>query len=218
MSHTRRILVAALASLIFHSTEAIAFDGGEHERLSSAAFQLVLYTTEEGLKSEPKFNALKALLPVPSNTQCSSWLSYGYLSYLADHIRDVSELLRNDQTAMSLPQSIMDLDCERLRDIRRDVFGWLDAAHINEAHFQGGALGTYWTSHDRAMTAAVEGNLFAAMVLEAYADHFLQDFYAPGHLVTPRTEMVDFASAASHDKYNRNGLIFSFDQTYATKL
>jgi hypothetical protein len=206
----RRKIAVAVTIVISLSVNAIAFDGKEHIQLSNLALRTALASVDE--KTAGSYKELSDLLCSPESG------AYGVLVSLADYTRDVSEILGNDQNVMGLPHSGQDLDWGEIREIQGNAFSWFEAVHTNDTHFQVAALTTYWHVHDRAKTVAANGNLFAAMALEAYADHFLQDFFAPGHVITPRTELVDFASLALHDRTNRRGLDFSFAKGFSAEL
>ena len=84
------------------------------------------------------------------------------------------------------------------------------AAHNNHAHFQQDLLISQRVYHLAAMHAArSERNLYGALVLNALSDHYLQDFFAPGHIVTPRGAMADVPATARHDRANDDGLYFT---------
>ena len=87
----------------------------------------------------------------------------------------------------------------------------LRVAHENRDHFQGRGQCQFWFWHDHACMIASgvdliypsEERLWIALMLNAYADHFLQDSYAPGHAITPRDHLHDLPSLAMHDYYNK---------------
>jgi hypothetical protein len=47
--------------------------------------------------------------------------------------------------------------------------------------------------------------------MNAIATHFLEDFFAPGHVITPRTGLHDYSALAMHDHYNRVGARFAIE-------
>lgn len=96
-------------------------------------------------------------------------------------------------------------DCDDLSV--RDRFGigtikHLAALHHNERHFQAGAVRAYQDLHDQALKAH---DRTTALWLEAFALHYLQDFFAPGHIVSPRARSDDTAAAGVHDLFNHLG-------------
>lgn len=89
----------------------------------------------------------------------------------------------------------------------------LGAIHRNDLHFQQAAAGGVKHFHQEAATraaAAKDGNgLKMAFILNAIADHLMQDFLAGGHVATPRANYHDLAAATIHDSYNKKGVPFS---------
>jgi hypothetical protein len=47
--------------------------------------------------------------------------------------------------------------------------------------------------------------LTVALVLNAFATHYLEDFFAPGHIFTPRSDVNNIISRAFHQIYNLGG-------------
>lgn len=81
------------------------------------------------------------------------------------------------------------------------------AEHVNHSHFQVEVIVAQRTNHMLAINLRThEQNLFAALVLNAVSDHYLQDSFAPGHIGAWRTRLTDLAATAFHDKRNRNGI------------
>jgi hypothetical protein len=88
----------------------------------------------------------------------------------------------------------------------------LGAIHRNDLHFQQGAAGGVKYFHRAAATRAaqaMDGNdLKMAFILNAVADHLMQDFLAGGHVATPRSNFHDLAAAVIHDSFNKKGVPF----------
>jgi len=72
----------------------------------------------------------------------------------------------------------------------RNQKGYIGLAFINFDHFGQGAHTAYNAGHTAALQKAAEGkipaNLEAAYAMNAFADHFLEDSFAAGHIRTPR--------------------------------
>lgn len=89
----------------------------------------------------------------------------------------------------------------------------LGAIHRNDLHFQQGAAKGVVHFHQeatiRAATAEDGNDLKKAFILNAIADHLMQDFLAGGHVATPRSNYHDLAAATIHDSYNKKGVPFS---------
>jgi len=92
--------------------------------------------------------------------------------------------------------------------------GWFDYASLaneNQDHFAPRSWARYARHHAEALTlAAVHRNLNEALVRNAFADHFLTDAFASGHLRVPRNALVGLTGALPtrkmHDEENEYGL------------
>lgn len=75
---------------------------------------------------------------------------------------------------------------------------YLKMAAYNYDHFGDNAIKTYVAAHSMALDLASKANnaseLNQAYFVEGYADHFLTDLFAAGHLRTPRAEVVQYCS------------------------
>jgi hypothetical protein len=92
---------------------------------------------------------------------------------------------------------------------------WLtraQAAHSNHLHFQQDMVISIRLYHAFAVSVShTEGNPYTGLLLNAISDHFLQDYFAPGHLTAPRTRLTDLPATAMHDLANRMGAVFQPD-------
>ena len=86
----------------------------------------------------------------------------------------------------------------------------LNAAHNDKNHYQDAALSSFSTWHRIAWNEARarDGNLTRALIYSAYSLHFLEDFFAPGHIRTPRAKLHDAAAMNIHDRFNEKGQWF----------
>lgn len=92
--------------------------------------------------------------------------------------------------------------------------GWFDYASLaneNQDHFAPRSWARYARHHAEALKlAAVDRNLNEALVRNAFADHFLTDAFASGHLRVPRSALVGLTGALPtrkmHDEENEYGL------------
>jgi hypothetical protein len=92
--------------------------------------------------------------------------------------------------------------------------GWFDYASLaneNQDHFAPRSWARYAQHHAEALKlAAIDRNLDAALVRNAFADHFLTDAFASGHLRVPRDALVGLTGALPtrlmHDEENVYGL------------
>lgn len=91
--------------------------------------------------------------------------------------------------------------------------GWFDYASLaneNQDHFAPRSWSRYLVHHAEALRLALERDLDAALVRNAFADHFLTDAFASGHLRVPRDALVGLPGALPtrkmHDEENVQGL------------
>jgi len=137
---------------------------------------------------------------------------YGLLSVFGDYQFDPYDYFKVWQSFSGLPESRNDARFnQEYIDLIEEVDGvyrLFHASHNNADHFQEQLMFSYWWWHKIAIEKAAEGNLFAAMLFNSFADHFLEDFFAPGHLQTPRENMNDAYATAVHDFYNKEGAKF----------
>ena len=91
--------------------------------------------------------------------------------------------------------------------------GWFDYAMLaneNQDHFAPRCWARYARHHAEALRMALDRNLDAALVRNAFADHFLTDAFASGHMRVPRDALVGLPGALPtrqmHDEENVQGL------------
>jgi hypothetical protein len=153
--------------------------------------------------------------------------------YLPGIIKIVNEELQNNskQIANHEPFDIPDEDnirfncvtgggCNKVTFLTN--FGlYMKLASANYDHFGQDAIDSYLAGHSLALnlakTAKSDNDLKLAYAYEAYADHFLTDLFASGHLRTPRRNIVtwckytpetvsSFLTKIMHDQENKNGI------------
>jgi hypothetical protein len=91
--------------------------------------------------------------------------------------------------------------------------GWFDYANLaneNQDHFAPRSWARYARHHQEALLLALDKDLDAALVRNAFADHFLTDAFASGHLRVPRDLLEGLSGALPsrkmHDEENVYGL------------
>lgn len=75
---------------------------------------------------------------------------------------------------------------------------FMQLLEANVDHFGLEARATYDAGHALALDWAVKGDLNKALAINGFADHFLQDSFAAGHMRVPRAEIM----AVSQDPSN----------------
>lgn len=104
------------------------------------------------------------------------------------------------------------------KDCNGSILRYMQSSHNNQSHFQRDALVFHRFYHTLAITIARdEQNLYSALAMNAISDHYLEDFFAPGHMTTPRDSLVDVAAQAAHDRANREGVVLHLHFNEAAK-
>ncbi len=136
-------------------------------------------------------------------------VTFGRIVMLVDFFRDPYRMTHPARTGSFWPSNAATCNLAYLETLSRDSFAMYGASHANFDHFQGRALFAFWFWHKQAVQLAREDNLFAGLMLEAYANHFLEDAFAPGHLLAPRDDTDhDMFTLTLHDFYNERGLTY----------
>jgi hypothetical protein len=175
---------AGICLAIVVSRNVFAFAPEEHKVLSTvaldAACRLVSPSPEMG----------RAIVELATPRQ----LAFGDFTVAVDSFQSPDTFLGDPGTADEVVRS------RRGNLVMRGL-----AAHHNAAHFQDGALQAWQKYHLEALEKA-QGSPRAALLSEAVALHYLQDFFAAGHFVTPRDGMHDAIAGYLHDRYNGDGV------------
>lgn len=107
------------------------------------------------------------------------------------------------------PFPVSDAHSRLKQQCREDFWAIAQASHANHTHFQDEMLVSIVIYHTLAVSIARnQRNLYGALLVNAIADHYLQDFFAPGHIASPRAIQTDLVSNAMHDYANDNGAVF----------
>jgi len=181
----RPISVAFLTALLV-SVNAAAFTGREHRCISETA--LAMATKDVALECP--------LLPAKANPCDRAYEggeTFGDLTRVVDWYQDPMRFAPFDWTIRQ----------RQTRFLRR-----MWATHNNVRHFQDGAATAYRDAHKCALDAV---SLCDGLWYEAMALHYLQDFFSPGHVVTPRTGSNDVVSSSLHDRFSRRGADLTVD-------
>jgi hypothetical protein len=208
--------LALAAALLFpRAAQALTYE--EHCALSNRALTLALRHALAAQPGRPALGALQAeRLWALAHGSCSpaNPATYGDLVALADFSLSPVEYYSYEPGHTTLPLLLQydDIPWKSLAAMGNRRLQNLRAAHLNDDHFQERAVLSHIFWHGAAVqAAAVERRLLGALVLNAFADHFLQDFFAPGHVRTPRRRLHDIAALGLHDGHNRRGGTFYLD-------
>lgn len=230
----RRLIVGC--SLLLVSSHAMAFVGCEHEILGNLSVEIaheysVFVLSSEALsdqlssKQKSRFVTASDTLKMLQNSNLltnNDLETYGGINKAVDYVLyplKILEAWSSEKTKGNLPTESAELNLDFAENSRK-----ARSAHVNDAHFQGHLLNSYVRHHRSAVLEAhyvggsddteVEKQLFGAFVLNALADHYLQDFFAPGHIVTPRENFHDSFAMGWHDHYNRKGVSFELTENW----
>lgn len=191
----------------------VAFEGYEHKYISSIAFDLAVNHIQKKYSDELSLRDLNILHKMKNGDEGVYGVGYSQLVEFADYQLDPFDYFKIWGEFSHLPDKSNGINTEYIAALKHDIEGKLrlaHASHLNMDHFQEQLMFTYWWWHEKAIDAALKDkNLYVAFFLSAYADHFLEDFFAPGHIQTPRDGMHDVAALGIHDNYNEKGALFS---------
>jgi hypothetical protein len=231
-SQPRRLLrsggaKAALAVWLFLCSvgPARAFNGWEHETLSQLS--LLLASNQVSIAfcdSTNTADRLTGMREVVSSfhsglPEAAEWrkpgsipITFGEITMLVDYMKDSYDMLHLPHSRVNLPTDARTCNLPYLRSLIEHggkVISLASASHEAYNHFQSRGLDAFCFSHKLAVEAATRTNLWGALLLSAYSLHFLEDFFAPGHLLTPRDANAhDLDVAMLHDYFNDLGLIY----------
>lgn len=90
------------------------------------------------------------------------------------------------------------LDITHLEGVSKDTRWAIGSTFMqllegNVDHFAAEARATYDAGHAVALELAAEGHLDIALAINGFADHFLEDSFAAGHIRVPRREIAEIA-------------------------
>lgn len=187
--------VAATFVFCVGAVSVFAFDGDEHSQISTIALKTALRMSNQPGVVDVVNDALNG----PP--------SFGHITEAVDWFQCPDDFLKFETKQESGPETGIESAINR-RNRKTSFIQKGLAAHYNTAHFQDGALEAWRNYHNQALDFARDGNLHRALLREAVALHYLQDFLAAGHVVTPRAGMHDAVAGHLHDRYNQEGVEF----------
>jgi len=99
------------------------------------------------------------------------------------------DLANNDPASSSLLPMTGTDEQLTMATMKRDGPNYLHMALLNLDHFGNDARTAYNAGHTCALRAAADGNLELGYAMNAFADHYLGDCFASGHIRTPRSKL-----------------------------
>lgn len=187
--------IASVVFVVLTATSATAFDFEEHKYISNVALRIAA--------SDPQAHedVCVRALEYASDDRAEAGESFGDLVSLADFVSDPNAFFKGSY-------GHADPEWKHLKTVKSDIFRWAQASHANENHFQHLALIAHHSNHQTAVGEASRHRWNRALLFEAYALHFLEDFLSPGHVATRRSGLPDFVAVGMHDRIGANGLDF----------
>lgn len=213
---------AAFACGLLGSSQAPGFDTPEHVWISNRAmcFALELRRLEPARSDADCADASPdSVLRCLAADHLASHVSYGELVAYPDYVSRPDALVAPGREGMRRISSA------QVRDkVAPGSWGYWALTEMlrNSHHFRQEALTGYREGHRRALDAARSRGdgtgLAEALALNAYADHFLQDFFAPGHMTEEALGKSFMGNARVHDRDNRQGRKFAIRERAWSRL
>jgi len=222
---------ALVLALAMAASGAGAFEAWEHERLGNLAFHLARQIHCQANPQRPPCDQLAAHIfdPLdPEPTGNGAHLSYGMVSRCVDFFLTPEKMIAGHEDRIffggkdykpraqlggAVPRNPADYFGINWSKHCEDVLfnpAATHAAHSNHAHFQAELVTSQHLYHFLAINISRDGNPFGALFINGIADHYLNDFFAPGHIATFRSHMSDIYSNAVHDSINHGGARLRF--------
>jgi hypothetical protein len=179
---------------------ALAFNFEEHEAIGDRAFERVCLESDP-VSQSPERWAPKLEGALGKQATCKNLLVTGTWSYgrLAGLSADIVES----------PYMFLDAP-DKVDEVAHSGMEYLRLAHFNYKHFQLDSIKAYKAWHRAAILEAlskggdgdVAARLHRALAVNAFADHFLADSFAAGHIRPDRKGLADSLSKKLHDRDN----------------
>ena len=196
--------------LFMLSPLVMGFESNEHREISDLALSVAIdYRCRRDVvpqkdKCGDIIDAAEAL-----TAKEKGLMSYGEINEVVDFMHYPGQVF--DVNVYALSKESLNQHVKKLLKKSAKVyvfFDYLSASSHNERHFQADLLKSLDDLHRAAVNDARDGYIFRALVRSALSDHFLNDFFAPGHITTPRENSHDTVALAMHDWSNRAGTCF----------
>jgi len=223
MTRPSAFFATLVAWLLLGAGQAMAFESDEHREMSNIAIEVAkIYVAT---MRDPR-------IPAEGVDALRKWSGkYGHITECVDFFLYPEKMLshawrvnsssatnsaKGDTTVEKVPVSSGGIpDAENTDSAELDgackkqgaLFA--QASHSNHAHFQQDLLMSIRVWHLLAVSIGQrERNYYGGLFINAISDHYLQDYFAPGHIVTVRDRLTDVPATATHDLANQMGAIF----------
>ena len=220
-----RYAAAAVVVSVLLATpnEASAFSYEEHCRISNRALILAVQVVKGRERATPLSSAQLAVLDSlarhAGSSVCSKGsgasVAYGDLVSRVDWALTPADFYltmlpgNGARSTDVMPADLIAALMTRLQSLR--------LLHENSEHFGARGLFSFRQFHRLAIDVATtpyapdEARLntaAVALMYNAFADHYLEDLFAPGHVFSPRTLLNDAQAGGTHNWYNKRGAYF----------
>lgn len=211
-------MLAIVAAGALTCTTASSFESKEHQEMSELAVSVVLgmakdVSKEWGKRVEVSAEAIQELEAYKPH--------YGKITACVDFFMSPEKMIahgwKTHQKTYStttnksngIPSLQYPISNELIERCESESLAIIQAAHNNYAHFQQDLMMAMHLWHVTAIaTAKNENNMYGGLFINSIANHYLQDFFAPGHIVTTRDRLTDMPATATHDLANEMGAYF----------
>jgi len=210
MSSGRIFQVSVLFVL---SQSVMAFEGDEHRQISDLALAIAIdyHCPPTGMSQPKKCKKIRETVEALSADKNDA-LTYGKINEVVDFMHYPAQVF--DAKLYPLSKESLNQHVKQLLNKKSKtfvLFDYLSASSHNERHFQGDLMKSLDILHRAAVNNARDGDIFRALVFSALSDHFLNDFFAPGHITTQRENSHDTVALAMHDRANKAGTCFKIE-------
>lgn len=188
--------------LMSHGQISAAFESVEHKLLGDTAVLALQLQYQCGATNETHAELCKVLEQIDGSRVGVA--SYGDIVACVDYFLTPEKLMSVfDESKLHL------IDVWPHKKCDDNVAKIFQASHSNHTHFQQELLVSLHTYHHLATGIARDRQkLGGALLVNAIADHYLQDFFAPGHITVRRDRLSDLFANAMHDAANSEGATF----------
>ena len=214
---------------IFAVPTAYSFEGYEHRYVGDKAYVLATDmagykcpVSEELLFQSPcslYFDNGKLKDNSGEKTKYKGIISYGEIVERIDYMLTPSDMFAQRGDVKNYPLSTKELNPNFFGSNSKPLLNYFRASHNNDAHFQSLLLSNQRDWHQRALAVSRECihneggickkvNLLGALIINAASDHYLHDYFAPGHIASARYNTPDVIALSIHDAVNLDGAKF----------
>lgn len=188
--------------LLGYGRISAAFESAEHKLLGDTAVLALQQQYQCGTASETHAELCQYLAQIDGSR--AGVASYGDIVACVDYFLTPEKLMSGfAESKQHLIEAWPNALCDG------NVAKMFQASHSNHTHFQQELLVSLHTYHQLASAIARDRKkLGGALLINAIADHYLHDFFAPGHITVRRDRLSDLFANAMHDAANSEGATF----------